>query len=68
MSALMLSLSAMVLICCSACADLSSSRAASVSQANTPSNCPELEGYPDCQDGHHVDLTLASADASVTQR
>ena len=21
-----------------------------------PSDCPELEGYPDCQDGHHVEF------------
>jgi hypothetical protein len=20
------------------------------------SDCPELEGYPDCQDGHHVEF------------
>ena len=22
-----------------------------------PSDCPELEGYPDCQDGHHVEFS-----------
>jgi hypothetical protein len=28
-------------------------------------DCPELEGYPDCQNGHKVDLRLASGTASV---
>jgi hypothetical protein len=26
------------------------------SLAQRPSDCPELEGYPDCQDGRHVDF------------
>ena len=27
-----------------------------LSLAQRPSDCPELEGYPDCQDGRHVDF------------
>jgi hypothetical protein len=23
-------------------------------------DCPELEGYPDCQNGHRIDLTQAA--------
>lgn len=26
--------------------------------ASSAPECPELEGYPDCQDGHQVDLTV----------
>ncbi len=26
-------------------------------QASSGPECPETEGYPDCQDGHQVDLT-----------
>jgi hypothetical protein len=29
------------------------------------SDCPEMEGYPDCQNGHRVDLRLASGTASL---
>lgn len=38
------------------------------------SDCPELEGYPDCQDGHRVDLSrlsqeqISGSEASGTAR
>jgi hypothetical protein len=28
-------------------------------------SCPELEGYPDCQDGHRVDMTTTEAQRSA---
>ena len=29
--------------------------------ASSAIECPEQEGYPDCQDGHQVDLTAPEA-------
>ena len=41
----------------SACSTIRTVQPDRVTQA--PSDCPELEGYPDCQDGHHVEFPAA---------
>lgn len=48
----------------SACVTQSASEGTRTPSPRLTSDCPELEGYPDCQDGQHVHLALASQDAA----
>lgn len=57
-----------IFLACSACADFPASQHAAGLASNRLSDCPELEGYPDCQDGHHVQFALASQEADSTAR
>ena len=45
----------------SACSTVGPRQSARLSQ--TPSDCSELEGAPDCQDGHHVAYPAFQAEA-----
>ena len=52
----------LLLICLAALTACTATRSpgAVPSRVSNFGDCPELEGYPDCQDGHHVDLRLAA--------
>ncbi len=49
-------LSALCMALLSACASSAASNGGLRQDSSGP-ECPETEGYPDCQDGHQVDLT-----------
>jgi len=44
------------------------SRVATGTRTHAVSDCPELEGYPDCQNGQHVDLAAGEHAAASTLR
>jgi hypothetical protein len=60
--------SVLLLSCLAALAACTATRmpVASPSRVSNFGDCPELEGYPDCQDGHQIDLRIpAEAEQSA---